>query len=324
MEYKPVVIPRSPRCTGIDTFIRLPYEKTLDGVDFAIVGVPFDALTTFRPGARFGPDAVRCAYGAPNYSDAFDITLFDHIQGVDYGDVPVQSGYVDWSFSNIRSTVQEIAAAGVIPIVVGGDHSIAYPELQGYRDAIGPVAILHFDSHSDTGYHEMPQEAPHDHGTPFLDAMREDCILTGNSVQLGMRGLTGPISKDYKNAVDAGMTVIPAAELHAAGIKQTALRIRDILGDAPVFVTFDVDFLDPVYAPGTGTPEGGGFSSWDALELLRYCLIGKNFIGFDIVEVNPQYDSGDKTAQSALRMVWEYLTLLACRKAGITTYEDVG
>lgn len=317
----------SPACTGISTFLNLPHAKVLENIDFAIAGVPFDTLVTFRPGTRFGPDAIRNAYGAQLYSDAFDITLFDHIQGVDYGDVAIQNGFAghtDASTENIKDTVKEIASAGVIPIIVGGDHSIAFPELLGYKEAIGKVAILHFDSHSDTGYREMPPEAPRDHGTPFKDAIEQDCILTEHSVQIGMRGLTGELSRDYAYARNAGMTVIPACELHEIGIKAAAGKIREILGDAPVFVTFDIDFLDPVYAPGTGTPEGGGFSSWEALELLRYSLIGKNFIGFDLVEVNPQYDSGDKTAQAGKRIIFEYLTLLACRKAGITTYEDFG
>ena len=312
----------SPACTGISTFLNLPYVKTLEDIDFAITGVPFDTMVTFRPGTRFGPDAIRNAYGMQLYSDAFDITLFDHIKGVDYGDVPVQGGYPEISGENIKNTVCELSAANIIPIIVGGDHSIAFPELLGYKEAIGKVAILHFDSHSDTGYHTMPADAPKDHGTPFKDAIESDCILTEHSVQLGMRGLTSELAKDYAFAKKSGITVIPANELHENGIKKTAARIRKILGDAPVFVTFDIDFLDPVYAPGTGTPEGGGFSSWEAIELLRYCLIGKNFIGFDLVEVNPQYDSGNKTAQVGKRIIFEYLTLLACRKAGIKNYED--
>lgn len=313
-----------PACTGISTFLNLPYARVLEGIDFAIAGVPFDTMATFRPGTRFGPDAIRNAYGAQLYSDAFDLTLFDYIQGVDYGDVAVQGGYPEYSDENIKNTVKELALAGIIPIMVGGDHSIAFPELLGYKESVGKAAILHFDSHSDTGYHEMPADAPMDHGTPFKDAIEHDCILTEHSVQIGMRGLTGKLAKDYSFARTSGMTVIPAAELHSIGIRAAARRIREIMGDAPVFVTFDIDFLDPVYAPGTGTPEGGGFSTWEALELLRCCLIGKNFIGFDLVEVNPQYDSGSKTAQAGKRLIFEFLTLLACRKAGITKYEDFG
>ncbi len=324
MEYKPRKGNNCPSCTGISTFLGLPAAKVLEDIDFAIAGVPFDTLVTFRPGTRFGPDAIRNAYGGLPFSDAFHITPFEHLSGVDYGDVALQNGYVDASFENIKNTVSEMVSAHVIPIMVGGDHSIAFPELLGYKEAMGKVAILHFDSHSDTGYHEMPADAPHDHGTPFKDAIENDCILTEHSVQIGMRGLTGPLAKDYSYAKNAGMTVIPASELHEIGIKAAALRIREVLGDAPVFVTFDIDFLDPVYAPGTGTPEGGGFSTWDALELLRYSLIGKNFVGFDLVEVNPQYDSGNKTAQAGKRIIWEYVALLACRKAGITSYEDIG
>lgn len=325
MEYVPTKRKNvSPACTGISTFLNLPYAKILEGIDFAIAGVPFDTMVTFRPGTRFGPDAIRNAYGMQLYSDAFDLTLFDYIQGVDYGDVAVQGGYPEYSAENIKNTIKELASSKIIPIMVGGDHSIAFPELLGYKESIGKVAILHFDSHSDTGYHEMASDAPRDHGTPFKDAIENDCILTEHSVQIGMRGLTGEIAKDYSFAKKSGMTVVPACELHEIGIKAVAKRVREIIGDAPVFVTFDIDFLDPVYAPGTGTPEGGGFSTWDAIELLRYCLIDKNFIGFDLVEVNPQYDSGDKTAQAGKRLIFEFLTLLACRKAGITKYEDFG
>ncbi|HJA66563.1 MAG TPA: agmatinase [Candidatus Mediterraneibacter cottocaccae] len=316
-----------PACTGISTFLDLPYAKDakiLEEIDFAIAGVPFDTLVTFRPGCRFGPDAIRNAYGAQLYSDAFGLTLFDHIQGIDYGDIPVQCGFPEPSAENITNTVKEMAGAGIIPVLVGGDHSIAFPELLGYKEVIGKVAILHFDSHSDTGYHEMAPDAPRDHGTPFKDAIENDCILTDHSVQIGMRGLTGAVAKDYSFARGSGMTVITAEALHKMDIYTAAEKIRGILGDAPVFVSFDIDFLDPVYAPGTGTPEGGGFSTWEALELLRCCLIGKNFIGFDLVEVNPQYDSGDKTAIAGKRLIYEFLTLLACRKAGITSYEDFG
>ena len=323
-EYKPIRKKNTPACTGFSTFFNLPNVKTTEDIDFAIAGVPFDTNVTFRPGTRNGPDAIRDAYAFQNYSDAFHITLFDHIQGVDYGNVPLQNGYADFSMKSIQNTVNELASANVIHIMVGGDHSIAYAALLGYKEAIGKVAILTFDSHSDTGYHPMPKDDPRDHGTPFKDAIEDDCILTENSVQIGMRGLTGPDSKDYKYATDHGMTVIPACELHEIGLKAAATRIRKILGDAPVFVTFDIDFLDPLYAPGTGTPEGGGFSTWDAIELLRYCLIGKNFIGFDLVEVNPLYDTSEKTAQAGKRIINEYLTLLACRKAGITEYDEFG
>lgn len=324
MEYKPQKRKGGPACTGFSTFFNLPCEQVLEGVDFAIAGVPFDTHVTFRPGTRFAPDAIRDAYAFQMFSDAFRITLFDHIQGVDYGNIQVLNVNPEITHERIKDAVKEIADAGVIPIMVGGDHSIAYPELCGYKESIGKVAILHFDSHSDTGYHEMPADAPHDHGTPFKDAIEDDCILTEHSVQIGMRGLTGPIAKDYQYATDHGMTVITAAKLHEMGIREAAGQIRRILGDAPVFVTFDIDFLDPVYAPGTGTPEGGGFSTWDAIELLRCCLIDKNFIGFDLVEVNPLYDTSEKTAQAGKRIINEYLTLLACRKAGITKYEEFG
>lgn len=325
MEHKPIPrVKRSPACTGFSTFFNLPCERTLEDVDFVITGVPFDTHVTHRAGTRFGPDAIRDAYAFQAYSDAFKITLFDHIKGVDYGDLNVINVNPDATHEHIKEAIKEIAGAGVVPICVGGDHSIAYPELCGYKEALGKVAILHFDSHSDTGYHEMPEDAPHDHGTPFKDAILDDCILTENSVQIGMRGLTSPLARDYKFATDHGMTVIPAAELHEIGIKEAAKRIREVIGDAPVFLTFDIDFLDPIYAPGTGTPEGCGFSTWDAIELLRYSLIGKKLIGMDLVEVNPLYDTSEKTAQTGKRIINECLTLLACGKAGITKYEDFG
>lgn len=324
-KYVPQMHGNGPACTGISTFLNLPFIHTLEDVDYVIAGVPFDTQTTFRPGTRFGPDAIRDAYGTVRFSDAFKFEPFKYISGVDYGDVELQNGYPEFSAENIKKTVQEIASHGVIPIMVGGDHSMAYPELLGYKEALGKVAILHFDSHSDTGYSIRDKEQLHDHGTPFKDAIESDCILTGNSVQVGMRGLTSlPYAQNYNFAISHGLTVIKASQLHDMGIYDAAKKIRKILGDAPVFVTFDIDFLDPVYAPGTGTPEGGGFSTWEALELLRCCLIGKNFVGFDLVEVDPQYDSGNKTAQAAKRIISEFCTLIACRKVGITTYYGFG
>lgn len=328
MEYKPIA-KNGNSSYPFQTFLNLPYKETLENedwenIDFVMTGVCFDTLVTNRPGTRKGPDAVRAAYGPIGFSDEFNLSVWEYMSGVDSGNIVTQNGQVDFSFQNITEAVKTIRSAGVIPIIIGGDHSIAFPELMGYKEAMGPVAILHFDSHSDTGYRPMTEDAPYNHGTPFKDAINNGCIDTAHSCQVGMRGLTTPEAKDYAFAVNAGMKVIPAHIIHEIGLRQTASQIREKLGDAPVFVTFDIDFLDPVYAPGTGTPEGCGFSTWEALELLRMSLIGKNIVGFDLVEIAPQYDAGEITAQAGKRILFEFLSILAAGKAGIKSYKGIG
>ncbi|MCR5796612.1 MAG: agmatinase [Eubacterium sp.] len=307
---------------GLSTFFHLPYSKDFEGKDYVVFGTPFDTLTTARGGTRLGPSCMREAYGNSRYNTDLKVDIYRYLDGVDYGDIPVYNGETMKTFKSITDNIEMFAKAGVIPVNLGGDHSIAFPELMGYKKVYGKVAIVHFDSHSDTGYHEMSEEAPYDHGTPFKDAIENDCVDTEHSIQVGMRGANQRDTHDF--AHKSGMDMITAYKLHEIGIDEAAKWIRKKVGDAPVFVTFDIDFLDPAYAPGTGTPVQGGFSTWEALELIRKGLLGLNFVGFNIVCVDPLYDIGDITAMAGSRIAYEFISMLACKEAGITTYKGFG
>lgn len=307
---------------GITTFFNLPFSKDVEGKDFVVFGTPFDTLTTARGGTRLGPSCMRAAYGNSRYNTDLCVDIGDYLEGIDYGDIPVYNGETFKTFDSITENVERFLRAGAVPVDLGGDHSIAFPELRAYKKVFGKVAIVHFDSHSDTGYHEMPPEAPHDHGTPFKDAIENDCVDTEHSIQIGMRGSNMKTTHDFAHA--SGMDMITAYQLHEMGIDEAAKRIRAKVGNAPVFVTFDIDFLDPAYAPGTGTPVQGGFSTWEGLELIRKGLLGLNIKGFNVVCVDPLYDIGDITAMAGSRIAYEFISLIACKKAGITGYKGFG
>lgn len=309
---------------GIITYMKLPYCKNPENVDFVVAGIPFDTLTCARGGTRFGPSSIRAASGDSPYNPAFKINIFEHLKGVDFGDIPVFNGDAIKSYDSITLHVEGFLRKGLVPVILGGDHSMAFPELRAYRNVYGKVAILHFDSHSDTGYWDpVDPEAPFNHGTPFYDAINDNCILAKNSIQIGMRGNL-PSEHTHDFARNAGMDMITATELHAMSMDEAVKRIRQRLDGVPVFVTFDIDFLDPAYAPGTGTPESGGFSTWQTLELLRKSLIGINIVGFDIACVNPLYDISDITAMAGAAISYEFISLLACRKAGVINYKGFG
>lgn len=314
----------SETAPGITTFMKLPWCDTPDGLDFIVAGIPFDTLTCARGGTRLGPSAVRATSVNKPYNSDLKIDISKCLKGADYGDIPVFNGDAFKQFDSVTHYVEEFLRKGMVPVILGGDHSMAFPELRAYRNVFGRVAILHFDSHSDTGYWDpVDPEAPSNHGTPFYDAIRDDCILTAHSVQVGMRGNL-PSEHTHDFAARAGMDMITATELHAMGIDAAAGRIRQRLTGVPVFVTFDIDFLDPAFAPGTGTPESGGFSTWQAMELLRKSLIGMDIRGFDLACVNPLYDISGITAMAGAAIAFEFISLLACRKAGITSYKGFG
>lgn len=309
---------------GIITYMNLPYCKQPENLDFVVAGIPFDTLTCARGGARLGPSAIRSASVNRPYNPDLRINIMQHLTGVDFGDIPVFNGEAFKTFDSVTVHVEGFLRKGMVPVILGGDHSMAFPELRAYRNVYGRVAIVHFDSHSDTGYWDpVDPEAPSNHGTPFFDAIKEDCILTGHSIQVGMRGNL-PSEHTHDFAREAGMDMITATGLHAMGINEAAGRIRQRLYGVPVFVTFDIDFLDPACAPGTGTPESGGFSTWQALELLRKSLIGMDIVGFDIACVSPLYDVSGITAMAGAAIAYEFISLLACRKAGIARYKGFG
>ena len=311
MKYRPVDPRESPRFAGIKTFMRLPHVTTTEGVDVAIVGVPFDTGASYRVGARFGPEAIRSVSALlRHHNEVLDVSIFDHCSVVDYGDLPVNPGYIEDSYKMIEDGLLPILDGGVTPIMLGGDHSVTLPELRAMAKTHGPVALIHFDSHTDTGDKRFGRK--YTHGTPFRRAVEEELILVDHSIQVGMRGSI--YSRDsLDDARNMGFDLITTVEVQEQGIGDLIQRIRDRTGAAKAFVTFDIDFVDPAYAPGTGTPEVGGFTSSEALRVVRG-MKGLDLVGFDLVEVLPQYDPSRITALLAANIVYEFISLIALRK----------
>ena len=302
------------------SFGALPYIKTLEDVDFVVAGIPFDSLASNRPGTKLGPKAIREAYGRVSYTEGMGIEdAFDIVSGVDYGDFKVINGDTKRSFKTITDEMEKILSAGVIPVILGGDHSITYPELLAYKKIYGPVSIVHFDSHTDTWGGEESLEFPN-HGNPFRNAILTECIEPKTSIQVGMRGIMKD-EHDYDFAHSHGLEQIFAVDLHKMGVYEAAKIIRQKVGKSKVVVTFDIDFVDPSVAPGTGTPVPGGFNSWETLELVRTALTGLNIVGFDLVEVAPNYDPMENTQLIANKIVCEFINIIAANKAGVTEYK---
>ena len=311
VKYRPVDPRESPRFAGIKTFMRLPHVTKTEGVDIAIVGVPFDTGASYRVGARFGPEAIRSVSALlRHHNEVLDVSIFDHCSVVDYGDLPVNPGYIEDSYKMIEDGLLPILDGGVTPIMLGGDHSVTLPELRAMAKTHGPVALIHFDSHSDTGDKRFGRK--YTHGTPFRRAVEEELILVDHSIQAGMRGSV--YSRDsLDDARKMGFDLVTSVEAQEWGIDELIRRIRDRAGDAKAFVSFDIDFVDPAYAPGTGTPEVGGFTSSEALRVVRG-LRDLDLVGFDLVEVLPQYDPSQIMALLAANIVYEFISLIALRK----------
>jgi agmatinase len=311
INYKPVDPRKSPRFSGIKTFMRLPHVKTTEGIDFAIIGVPCDEGASFRTGQRSGPEAIRSVSALlRHHNPILDVSIFEYCSGVDYGDLPVVPGYIEDSYDKIEASLFPLINAGVVPILLGGDHSITLPELRAIAKKHGPVALIQFDSHTDTQNEYFGRK--YNHGTPFRRAVEENLLLIDHSIQVGMRGSI--FSPDaLEEARTLGFDVVTTDEAREMGNENLVQRIRDRIGVAKVFVTFDVDFVDPAYAPGTGTPEVGGFTSAEAIQLVRG-LAGLNLVGCDVVEVLPEYDPAGITALLASNIVYEFISILALNK----------
>src|SRR3954447_13506490 len=291
--YEPADSFETPRFSGVRTFMRLPNSQNLENSDAAIVGAPFDTATTFRVGARFGPEGIRSvSHLLRPYNPSQDVAIFDHLSVIDYGDVPIVPGYIEESYRRITEGLEPIHRAGVVPIVLGGDHSIALPELRAAAAVHGPLALVHFDSHPDTWDAYFGQK--HTHGTPFRRAVEEGLLSPENSIQVGMRGSLFD-SGDWNDARELGFELISTDEVRVIGISETIVRIRERVGDAKAYVSFDVAFVDPAFAPGTGTPEVGGFTSREAQEFVRG-LGNIDMVGCDVVKVYPAYDPAQITA----------------------------
>lgn len=312
VKYKTVNSLKSPRFAGIKTFMRLPHIVTTDDVDFVVVGIPFDSCVTFRPGTRFGPASIRelsCLAAKP-YNPALKVNIFDYCSGVDYGDLGSIPGYVEDSFELITEGMLPILEKGIVPVAMGGDHSVTLPELRACHKVNGPVALIHFDAHYDT----VPEYfgKPYTHGTPFYHAAKEGLVDTSRSIQVGIReGLYGPeCTENSKKLGYATLTASDCSKMTTDAIIDTIVKR---VGDSKAFLTFDIDFLDPAYAPGTGTPVPGGFSTAQAIEIIRG-LKDLNIIAYDLVEVAPHYDPSSITSIAAACLMVEFIGHIAYRK----------
>ncbi|HYX85745.1 MAG TPA: agmatinase [Gaiellales bacterium] len=312
--YRPVDAFRSPRFSGIRTYMRLPYVTDMTGVDFAVVGLPFDTATSYRTGARFGPEAIRSASALLRpYNPEQDVDIFAHLSGVDAGDLELAPGDTEATYRLAQEGLGAIVEAGVFAVVLGGDHAITLAELRVHAARHGPLALVHLDAHGDTWHEYFGQR--YFHGTPFRRAAEEGVIDPAVSVQAGMRGsLYGPA--DIEDAREMGFTVLSTRELRELGPAAYGDLVREKTAGRPAFLSFDVDFCDPAFAPGTGTPEIGGPSSGEAAAFVR-ALTGVNLVGCDVVEVAPAYDSpGQPTALLAANIAWEAISLRALARAG--------
>jgi agmatinase len=309
--YGPADALRAPRYTGVRTFARCPFVRDLEAADIAVVGVPFDTGTSFRTGARFGPEAVRAGSTLLRpYNPNLRIDTFASQSVIDWGDVELTPGDAARSLEQIADALTPIVAAGVTPIVLGGDHTIVLGELRAQAAVHGPLALVLLDAHVDTGDEYYGQR--YFHGTPFRRAVEEGLIDPSRSVMAGMRG---PIynSSEWENPREMGFEVIPCETLRDMTAPEYAEVVHERVGEGPAFLSFDIDVVDPGFAPATGTPEVAGLMPHEALRFVR-SLQAIDFRGYDVVEVSPLYDGpAQPTAMLAANVAYEFLGLSALR-----------
>ncbi len=289
---------------GAPSFFRAPCQRDTTGIDVAVSGIPLDIATTNRPGARLGPRAIRAASLSLAWERPWPWPAdpFEALRVVDAGDCEPPAGAGLLSVSHIRDHVARLLDSGAATLLLGGDHFIAYPSVQAHADVHGPLSLIHFDAHTDTW---TPTGDGVDHGTMFHQAAREGLVRPDTSIQVGIR---------TTNDDTLGYAIVSADDVQQQSPGSIARRIRERVGDQPVYMTFDIDCLDPAYAPGTGTPVPGGLSSYQALAILRE-LVGINLVGMDVVEVSPPYDHAEITALAAAQIAVEMLCLYAaCRR----------
>jgi agmatinase len=299
-----------PRFAGISTFARLPYTQSLDGVDAAIFGVPFDGGTSFRPGARFGPQGIRQGSRLlRSYNYTLDVEPFEELSVIDFGDLAIVPTDISDTYALIDEQTTALYERGVFPVAMGGDHSITLPLLRACARKHGPVSLVQVDSHPDTWDKLFGKE--YGHATVVKRAIEEGLIDPYTSFQIGLRGSL-PFRDDFDRTRGYGITVFTIEDLFHQGIHQVARQVLKGVGKK-VYFTFDIDFVDPAYAPGTGTPEVGGPTSRQALDLLRE-LKSLPLVGFDLVEVSPPYDNAEITSTLAANVIFEGLSMVAWRR----------
>ena len=297
-----------PRFAGLATMMRLPAATSPEGLDAAFIGVPLDIGTSNRAGARFGPRQIRAESALLRpYNMATGAAPFDTLQVADLGDVPINTYSIAKSLDIIGSFYDRVLAAGCKPLTLGGDHTIALPILRSIAKRHGPVALVHVDAHADVN-DEMFGE-PVAHGTPFRRAVEEGLLVCDKVWQIGLRG-TGYAADDFDWPRSQGFTIVPAHEVWYQSLAPLMAQVRERIGPTqPVYLSFDIDGIDPSFAGGTGTPEIGGLSVPQALEIIRGCR-GLNLVGGDLVEVAPPYDTSGNTALLGANLLFEMLCVL--------------
>ena len=288
---------------GALSFLRRPYTRDLTNVDAIVCGVPFDGATSNRPGARLGPRAIRAASTELGSIDSFPFGIdpFASLATVDYGDLYLEPQFPDRIASEIMSQVREILASGGKLLSLGGDHFVSYPLVAAHAERHGPLALIQFDAHSDT----WPDDGQRiDHGSMFLRAARDGVVNPNASIQVGIRS---------HNADKHGFEVLTAPWIHRNGLDATIATIQKRVGSGKAYLTFDIDVLDPAFAPGTGTPVAGGLASWQALEIVRG-LAGLDIVGADVVEVSPPFDHAEITALAAATIAHDILCMWSEKK----------
>ena len=296
-----------PRFAGPGTMMRLPAAADAAGLDACFIGIPLDVGTSNRPGTRFGPKQIRAeSVMLRPYNMWTRAAPFDSLRIADIGDVPINTFDLKDSVRRIEAFYDSVLTHPVIPMTLGGDHTLTLPVLRSIAKKHGPVGLVHIDAHADINDHMFGESIAH--GTPFRRAFEEGLIDADHTFQIGLRG-TGYTAEDFDWARDKGFTVVQAEELWHKSATPLIEDIRGKMGTRPVYLTFDIDSLDPAYAPGTGTPEIGGLTSVQAIELIRGCQ-GLNLVGCDLVEVSPPYDLQGNTALLAANLIFEMLCVL--------------
>ncbi|ART67363.1 agmatinase [Mycobacterium dioxanotrophicus] len=297
-----------PRYAGHTTFARLPRIEDVQRHDIAVVGIPFDTGVTYRPGARFGPAHIRQSSRLLRpYNPALDVAPFAHRQVVDAGDLTFNPFDIETAVAQIEHGAVELLRDGATLVSLGGDHTIAYPLLKAVNRIHGQVALVHFDAHLDTW--DTYFNTPLTHGTPFRRAAEEGLFVSGHSAHVGIRGSLYS-RNDLAEDADMGFHVVHCRDLHRRSIDDIVDALRRSIGELPLYVSVDIDVLDPAHAPGTGTPEAGGMTSRELLEIVRG-FDGLNLVAADIVEVSPAYDHAEITGVAAANLAYEFVSLLA-------------
>jgi guanidinobutyrase / D-arginase len=303
----PIDASRIPRFAGPPTFALLPRRDEVGRCDVAVVGVPFDSGTSYRPGARFGPHAVRAGSRLLRpWHPALEVSPLAGQQVADAGDIACNPFDISEAVDQIEAAATGLLAGAGRLLAIGGDHTIAYPLLRATRQRFGPPALLHFDAHLDTW--QTYFGAPLTHGTPFRRAAEEGLFAQQHSMHVGIRG---PLyaKRDLDEDAELGFRIVSAMDVERTGIDEVAARIRERIGDTPLYISIDIDVLDPAHAPGTGTPEAGGLTSRELLGILRG-LAGCRLVGADVVEVSPAYDHAELTSIAAAHVCFDLLALM--------------